>query len=67
MNKNIDIFYKFAKEHKPDFYQFIDGTAGYCTDTRCIACTLNYSCKLAPTLTEDEFNHIKETHPEYMI
>jgi hypothetical protein len=67
MSKNIGIFYKFTKEHKPDFYQYMDGSVAFCNNTKCGECILNGSCKDPPELTEEDFNHIKEENPEYMI
>jgi hypothetical protein len=67
MNKNIEIFYKFAKEHDLNFYHYTNNAVGYCTTTRCNVCTLNDSCTGAPVLTEEDFDYIKTENPEYMI
>jgi hypothetical protein len=67
MNKNIEIFYKFTKKHKPDFYQFMDGSVVFCSNTKCGACILNDLCKDPPVLTEEDFDYIKTENPEYMI
>ena len=69
---NYQLFKKFIKNRKPEFYIKRDYTVCFCFKLACIKCPVEEDCAIEagdqkPVISMSEYNCYKEKYPEYFV
>jgi hypothetical protein len=66
MSEGIDLFNFYAQNHVPRFFT-VTGRILFCDDQYCISCVIKHGDSSKCFITEQEYDNIKASNPEYMI
>jgi hypothetical protein len=72
MSRGLELFHIYAKTYVPNFYEDavinMPTNIAFCGDTLCTNCPVaNVKYGTTCNITQEEFQKLVVTHPEYMI